>query len=69
MTFLDFLIQWNIKEKQAECGNVLCGLVLDPELAFNVLDRGPAADTPEVSHDKLAPSTNGSYLLAIFSFE
>jgi hypothetical protein len=46
-----FQFQWNIKEKHAVKGTddkLLCGLILNPEFAFNVLDRGPSADSSEV---------------------
>lgn len=52
--YLQFALQdrtsWNIKEKHAVKGTddkLLCGLILNPEFAFNVLDRGPSADSSE----------------------
>ena len=37
------------KEVKETCDKLMCGLVLNPEFAFNVLDRGPSADSAEVS--------------------
>jgi len=43
-------LQWDVSEAPHECSKRLTlGLAINPEFAFNILDKGPAADSAEVS--------------------
>lgn len=40
---------WSVSEKMPRHTNVLIGFSLDPEYAFNIIDKGPVANLPEVA--------------------
>lgn len=43
------LLNWSINEKRPRPGSVIFGLRINPEFAYNIIDKGPVANLPEVN--------------------
>lgn len=41
-------LNWPISEKKPRTGIVTFGLRINPEFAYNIIDKGPVANLPEV---------------------
>lgn len=42
-------LTWSINENTPLYGNIIVGFKINPEHAYDVIDRGPTANLPEVS--------------------